>query len=290
MHHLVILSEAAPRILRAAESKDLRLLLHLPSFSPNPPPCHPERSCPAHFAGSGVEGPAVAFALAVLLSKPTPCHPERSCPAHFAGSGVEGPAVAFALVLGVAVVPMDALTAPQTSSLAFPTPHSNPPSQDSPAQSTHLLHPRPSLQLFLPSDRILHKRMPLKPHQSIAVVLHRVPLEHPILVLPDSRLNITGHPNIKIMAPASHNVGVIHNLVHRASVNHPHNPNKSFPSLPHSNSTPMPPTPCHPELRGSQHFVSHEVEGPALATAVARPPSPRITGCPSIAVFAMGGM
>jgi hypothetical protein len=36
--HPVILSEAAPRILRAAESKDLRLLLHLPSSSPNPHP------------------------------------------------------------------------------------------------------------------------------------------------------------------------------------------------------------------------------------------------------------
>jgi hypothetical protein len=256
MHHPVILSEAAPRILRAAESKDLRLLLHLPSSSPNPHPVILSEAAPRILRAA--ESKDLRLLLHLFLALQLFLWTHSPLPKHLHWHSPLLTQIHPARIL--------------------------------PLNQPDLLHPRPSLQLFLPSDRILHKRMPLKPHQSIAVVLLRVPLEHPILVLPDSRLNITGHPNIKIMAPASHNVGVIHNLVHRASVNHPHNPNKSFPSLPHSNSTPMPPTPCHPELRGSQHFVSHEVEGPALATAVARPPSPRITGCPSIAVFAMGGM
>jgi hypothetical protein len=44
-------------------------------------------------------------------------------------------------------------------------------------------------------------------------------------------------------------------------------------------------TPCHAELLGSQHFVSQEAEGPAVALAVAHPrqPSP---GAPSIAHLA----
>jgi hypothetical protein len=44
-----------------------------------------------------------------------------------------------------------------------------------------------------------------------------MPFKCPVLMLPDPPFNIARHPNIKVTASTSHDVGVIHVLTHRAS-------------------------------------------------------------------------
>ncbi len=143
------------------------------------------------------------------------------------------------------------------------------PSRILPFNQRDLLRPRPSLQLLLPSNRILYKRIPLKPDQPIAIVLLRIPFKYTILVLPDTPFNIARHPNIKIMTPASHNVGVIHDLIHRASLNPPAPANKSVPSLPHSTL----PKICRPERRAKRESKDLRLLLPLLVSV---PYPPRI--------------
>jgi hypothetical protein len=60
--------------------------------------------------------------------------------------------------------------------------------------------------------------MPLQPDQSIAVVPLGVPLEAALSMLLDANLNPARHPNIKVMAPACDDVGVVDALFHARSL------------------------------------------------------------------------
>ena len=85
----------------------------------------------------------------------------------------------------------------------------------------------------------------------LAKYASNLPFEDSLFVLPDASLYITRHPDIKVMAPAGHNVGVIHMLSHRASISATYQRH-----LTQAHQTPTKsqahPKLCHPERRAER--------------------------------------
>ena len=125
-------------------------------------------------------------------------------------SGVEGPAVVLALVFDCS----------SSTSLAnrrlnhIPAIAKIVPSRIALLDQGDLFRTSPSLQLLLPPNRAFRTHEPLKPDQTIAVVLRRESRMHSLLMLEDSLQQIAGHADVERVAPARHDVCAIDPLVH----------------------------------------------------------------------------
>lgn len=168
------------------------------------------------------------------------CHPERRVRA-LCEPAVEEPVLSLSKEPAFGRDHRPTLTSPRTSSQAFPTSHSNPTTSDSHARSA-----QSSLLVTIPSTAFHAQSHPTQTHVaqtkpiSCSCTSSNTPQISRFCVLPDTPFNIASHPNIKIAASASHNVGVIHVLTHQASISMGNERDCGSRNY-------LPPQNCHPE-------------------------------------------